>query len=237
MAADILDPADLKAQRILVIAPHPDDESLGCGGLIATLAPLRRQFRFVFVTDGGASHANSETWSRQRLADRREAEALEAMHLLGVGDHSRTVLRLPDAGMPAEGSVEDDDALATLAAEIGRFRPDLVLLPWRRDPHRDHRDSWSLTQRALAAAGQAPETLEYAIWLDEIGAPEDHPRPGEMEKLTFAIDSAVSAKRAATHAHLSQTTDLIDDDPEAFRLTAETIDRLTGPHEVYWRPL
>ena len=237
MPVESLDPSVVEAQRILVIAPHPDDESLGCGGLIATLAPLGRRFHFIFVTDGGASHPNSPTWSRYRLAAERETEAAEALRLLGAGDQPRTLLRLPDADMPAPGHHEAETALARLTAVVADFLPDLVLMPWRRDPHRDHRDSWTLTHRALAAADVRSPTLEYAIWLDELGAPEDHPVAGEMERVIFAIDDAVPAKRQATLAHRSQATDLIADDPDAFRLTAHTIDRLTGPRESYWRPL
>lgn len=234
---DAVDPALLAAQRILVIAPHQDDESLGCGGLIALLAGQGRRFHVVFVTDGGASHLNSPTWPRHRLSAQREVEAAEALCVLGAGDHPRTFLRLPDAGMPRPGEDAHAAALSTLVAVIEDFRPDLVLLPWRRDPHRDHRDSWSLTHLALEAARRHPQTLEYAIWLDEIGTDDDRPLPREAEAVVFAIDDAVALKRAATLAHISQATDLIDDDPFAFRLTAQTIDRLTGPRETYWRPL
>ena len=80
-------------------------------------------------------------------------------------------------------------------------------------------------------------TLEYAIWLDEFGAPSDRPRLGEVEAVALDISDVVDRKRAAIGAHISQTTDLISDDPSGFRLTAETIVRLTGPHEEYWRPL
>jgi LmbE family N-acetylglucosaminyl deacetylase len=237
MTAEARDPRTLDAQRILVIAPHPDDESLGCGGLIAILAAIGRRFHFVFVTDGGASHRNSATWPRHRLSTEREREASEALELLGVGDHPRSFLRLTDAGMPAPGDDEHVAALARLTIIAQDFDPDLVLLPWRRDPHRDHRDSWTLTHRALVEADRHPATLEYAIWLDELGAPEDHPMDAEAERIIFAIDAAVPAKRAATLAHRSQATDMIGDDPEAFRLTSHTIDRLTGPRETYWRPL
>lgn len=91
--------------------------------------------------------------------------------------------------------------------------------------------------QAFNAAGVKPQILEYAIWLDEIGRPEDHPARGEMEQVRFDITDAVAAKRAAIEAHRTQTTDLIGDDPGAFRLTLATIARLAGPIETYWRPL
>ncbi len=233
--ATALDPLSLPAERILVIAPHPDDETLGCGGLIAALCAAGRAFHIVFVTDGGASHTRSRDWPRERLAGQREAEAEEALARLGAAGQARTFLRLHDADMPARGSPAWRDALEQLSGIVAAFRPDLVLVPWRRDPHRDHRDSWRLTMDALQACGAAPETLEYAIWLDELGAPEDRPAPGEAELIAFDIADAVARKRDAVAAHLSQTTGLIADDPSGFRLSPETIDRLTGPVEAYWR--
>lgn len=233
---DLLQPASLVAERILVVAPHPDDESLGCGGLMAAMADLRRRVHTVFVTDGGASHRNSPTWPRRRLAARREEEAAEALARLGLKDHPRTFLRLPDANMPNPASPEGGTALAAMRAVVADFLPDLALLPWRRDPHCDHRDAWRLATQALDREGLRPQRLEYAIWLDELGAEEDRPRPGEAERIVFDISAVLPRKRSAVAAHASQTTDLIPDDPEAFRLTEATIRRLAQREEAYWKP-
>jgi LmbE family N-acetylglucosaminyl deacetylase len=234
---EALDPATLDAQRVIVVAPHPDDEALGCGGLLWHLARRGRLVHVLFVTDGGASHLHSPTWPRARLAATREAEAERSLHELGLGAAPRTFLRLPDADLPPHGTPGDAAALQGVTALVRAVEPDLVLLPWRRDPHRDHRDAWSLVTRALDRAGMAPATLEYAIWLDEIGASDDHPRPGEMERVGYAIEDALPAKRRAVAAHRSQCGALIHDDPTAFCLTEATIERLTGPVEFYWRPL
>jgi hypothetical protein len=78
-------------------------------------------------------------------------------------------------------------------------------------------------------------TLEYAIWLDEFGRALDRPSETEVERVTFDIDPFLSRKRAAVAAHWSQTSDLIHDDPDGFRLSACTISRLTGASESYWR--
>jgi LmbE family N-acetylglucosaminyl deacetylase len=223
-----------RARRVLVVAPHPDDETLGCGGLITILARGGSAFSFVFVTDGGASHPRSVSWSRSRLASRREAEAIEALHRLGVGHAPRCFLRLADAAIPPEGSPEWDAAIARVENIIRDFQPHLMLLPWRRDPHRDHRDSWRLARIALQHAGAHPLILEYAIWLDELGAPEDRPRQDEAAPIVLDVREALGHKQAAIAAHASQTTALIDDDPTGFRLTATTIARLVKPTETFW---
>ena len=72
------------ARKVLVVAPHPDDETLGCGGLISLLAQNGRVFYIVFVTDGSASHRNSSAWPAARLATQREREASNALACLGI---------------------------------------------------------------------------------------------------------------------------------------------------------
>lgn len=224
------------AGPLLVVAPHPDDETLGCGGLIALASRCGVRVHIVFVTDGGASHPNSAEWSRRRLATRREKEATEALRRLGAGHEPRTFLRLPDAAMPLRGSPAYARAAATLAKIIHNLSPVLVILPWRRDPHRDHRDSWQLAFDAVAASGQSPEILEYAIWLDELGEPDDRPRSGEMEEVRVDVRAVRKAKRHAIKAHESQLGALITDDPAGFALRSATLARLTGVQEVFWRP-
>jgi LmbE family N-acetylglucosaminyl deacetylase len=217
-----------------VVAPHPDDESLGCGGLIAKLAAVGRSFHTLFVTDGGASHPASIKWPRHRLTAQREREAADALHFLGIGGHARTFLRLRDSDMPHSKSAEWKAVLVAAAEVVREFCPDLALLPWRRDPHCDHRASWHLAQAAIRPTKALPLCLEYAIWLDELGAAHDFPRPGEAELVAIDVSSELTCKRDAIAAHRTQITSLIDDDPNGFRLMPETIDRLTGTIESYY---
>ena len=78
--------------------------------------------------------------------------------------------------------------------------------------------------------------LEYAIWLTELGGSNDYPRRREAEAIQFDISHALPVKHAAIAAHATQTTALIDDDPEGFVLTPATIARLTQPNETFWWP-
>jgi LmbE family N-acetylglucosaminyl deacetylase len=222
-------------RRVLVVAPHPDDESLGCGGLIATLGEFGRLVFVMFVTDGSASHRASPLWSREQLATLRKEEAAEALSRLGLTRAHRIFLDLEDANMPSRGSFPWGKALSDVEEVLSRFRPDLLIMPWRRDPHCDHRNSWSLMQDALLRSKQRPCRLEYAIWLDELGVPADWPQTSEAEPIDVDVANAVARKRHAIAAHRSQTTALISDDPNGFRLTDSTIARLTGPLERYWQ--
>jgi LmbE family N-acetylglucosaminyl deacetylase len=107
-------------------------------------------------------------------------------------------------------------------------------LPWRRDPHRDHRDAHALTAEALRRSGLRPRLLEYAIWLDELGAEGDRPHPGEVSTIRFDIGPWRSRKRAAVAAQRSQLGLVVQDDPHGFVLSSDTVDRLTGSAEVYF---
>jgi LmbE family N-acetylglucosaminyl deacetylase len=146
-------------------------------------------------------------------------------------------LRLADSAMPKASSTVWQSVLVRLDGIFREFQPDLALLPWRRDPHCDHQDSWMLAHTALRRAGSACLILEYAIWLDELGSFENQPRANEADLIMIDVASTIVTKRAEIAAHQTQTTDLIDDDPDGFRLTCATIARLTRPAEAFWWPL
>jgi len=220
---------------VLVVAPHPDDETLGCGGLIASLCQKPIAVHTVFVTDGGSSHRQSGQWPRKRISALREQEAEEALFLLGAAQQDRTFLRLPDAAMPPDGTPEYEIALKRVEQIVATLRPSHAFLPWRRDPHCDHRDSWSLFTAGFRQVGHYPQVLEYAIWLDELGTGEDFPTPGEVERVELDISRQLDLKRSAITAHRSQLGEIILDDPTGFSLTPATLDRLIKPIETFWR--
>lgn len=224
---------DLLAVRAaLVVAPHPDDEALGCGGLLAALAEAGARLGVVFVTDGGASHPRSQDWPRPRLAALRAEEAAASLAALGAADAARVHLGLPDAGIERHGAAWSS-AIGQMVAFAEALRPELVLVPWRRDPHRDHRDAHALAAEALRRTGLRPRLLEYAIWLDELGAEGDRPRAGEVYTSRLDIAPWRSRKRAAVESHRSQLGLVVQDDPRGFVLSSSTVNRLTDGDEVY----
>jgi LmbE family N-acetylglucosaminyl deacetylase len=218
----------------LVVAPHPDDESLGCGGAIALLRQAGLPVWVLVVSDGSGSHPNSRRYPPARLAALREREALAALALLGVPAAAVTFLRLPDRAVPRAGDAGFSAAVARCRAVLAGLpiRPDTLLLPWRRDPHTDHRAAWELLDAALDGACP-PRRLEYPVWLWDLGQPGDAPLPGEARGWRLAIGDVLPRKLAAIAAHRSQTTPLIDDDPDGFILPPEMLARVSRPWEVY----
>ena len=148
----------------LVVAPHQDDESLGCGGALALLARAGGPVRVLFVSDGSKSHVGSPSYPPDRLRATREGEALAALERLGLTERDATFLRLPDGAVPQAGRPGFDEAVAAVRTLLREWRPATILLPWRRDRHADHIASWQIMRAAVGRAAP-PRFLEYPIWL------------------------------------------------------------------------
>ncbi len=219
----------------VVLSPHPDDESLGCGGTMALLQQMGIPVQVVMVSDGSQSHPNSQKYPAEKLRDLRESETRAALHQLGLNPEHVTFLRLPDGNVPNDPeSMTFQDAVGRLVAELNRHQPQTVLVPWRRDPHRDHRATWQLLQSAMRQLETQPRVLEYPIWLWELGSPDDAPHPDEIRAVQVDITAVRDQKHRAIAAHASQVTQLIDDDPEAFWLRPDLLVYFDGNTELFF---
>lgn len=213
--------------RVWVAAPHPDDEALGCGGLIAALSGAGREVWALLLSDGGGSHPASPTYPRERLAAARLAEWRAGLAVLGVPAGRTRALGLPDGELHACAGAITSGALAAFR----EAPPGTLLLPWARDPHPDHRAAWAPLLRA-AGAFAGLRVLAYTVWLAERGESADHPRPGETRPLTLDVRPGLGAKRRAILAHRTQLG-LITDDPQGFTLPAQMVRRALGGTETY----
>ncbi|MFQ5527059.1 MAG: PIG-L deacetylase family protein [Thermoanaerobaculia bacterium] len=148
---------DLNRQTF-ILAPHPDDEVLGCGGAIARMRRLGTPVRIVFLTDGADSHAQFMT--RSRLTSIRRREAREAAVVLGVPPESLTFLDFPD------GSLSDHErsVVARVTELVRRHEPEQVFLPSRLEPTRDHRAAHRAILLALEDSSPSIRVYEYPIW-------------------------------------------------------------------------
>ena len=201
--------------RFLVVAPHPDDESLGVGGLIAEACRLGRPPVVAVLTDGGASHPGSHDYPPHRLAALRGKEVREAVALLGLPAENLVMLGAPDTAAPHEG-----EAAAALARRIALLATGCgtILTSWRHDPHCDHVAAWRIAGEAAALCGA--KLLEYPVWGWSLPVHEHLPdEPWSGWRLDVATH--LPAKRRAIAAHRSQHGGLITDDPDGFSLPAD----------------
>ena len=176
-------PSELRGERLLVLAPHPDDEVIGCGGLVALHARERRQIRVVVATDGGEGGT----------AESREEESRRALGL--IGEVESLFLRFPDRRL-----AEQSKALKTRLREIlNEFKPDLIAVPSPIEIHPDH----IALSRAFVELIQQDEGLFSALAVArvafyEVSAPI---RPNTLVDVSPVGD----LKDSAIEAHASQT--------------------------------
>ncbi len=233
-AAERLPFADLdectSTGSILVVAPHPDDESLGCGGLIAKARKQGCDVHVVILSDGTGSHPNSKRFPADALRALREREASAAAAALHLPHRALTFLRMRDRFVPREGG--GAQAAATrIAATARNSGVDAIFVTWAHDPHGDHQAANAIARLALQ---QLPDCALYSYPVWGWSLPPDtivgrHPARG------FRLDIApeLATKRRAVAAHRSQTTPLIDDDPHGHHLPPEMLKRFDRPFEIF----
>ncbi len=191
-----LDLGALGIVRLVVLAAHPDDETLGAGGLIAHAADAGLEVQVLLLTRGEASHPGSATHRPEQIGRVRVEEARRAVALLAPSALVR-VLDLPD-GRLAE---HEETVVAAVVDAVGEAGPAvLVCAPWRRDGHTDHEAAGRAA--AVAAARTDARLLEYPIWWWLWSRPETTPWDRVRQ---LGLDVALTDRKArAIGAHRSQ---------------------------------
>ncbi|WP_328404783.1 PIG-L deacetylase family protein [Nocardia sp. NBC_00403] len=215
-------------RHLVVVAPHPDDEILGAGGLITLARSTDVPVTVVTVTDGEASHPGSPTCSPTELADLRVQESRRAAAELGFGPPIR--LRIGDGAVAAQQAAVTD-ALAEILTACGHTGA-WCATTWRRDGHPDH----EAVGRAAAAAcaGTATRLLEFPVWMWHWATPE-HPLVLVTRVRTLTLPEVVINAKSRAIAHFrSQTSALSDDPADQPILPPHLLDRFTGATETFF---
>ncbi len=230
------------AQRVwelgatVVVAPHPDDESLGCGGVLALLAEAEKSPKVIVVTDGSRSHPNSKSHPQEKLAELRERETLLATEALGLRSDSVHFLRYRDCGLPPLESQAFTAAAERCAGLLEMLGIESIFVPWRRDPHCDHELTWQLFHAAVRQLSTAPRWLEYPVWAWEHAATDVAPREEEASAWRLDISTVADRKNRAIQQHRSQLGEVIRDDPKGFALTPAMLAHFSRGWELFIEP-
>lgn len=177
----------------LIVAPHPDDETLACGGLIATLRQQGVPVMVVAVTDGESAYCKGD----RELGELRAREQTLALARLGVEPESIVRLGLPDS----EVALHETELEEQLVKLIGGMGPGAHLVaPWEGDFHPDHE---ACGRAALGAAGLVgAEVSRWFFWSWHRGTPA---QLGMLDLKAFALDAAAChARSEALEEHKSQ---------------------------------
>jgi LmbE family N-acetylglucosaminyl deacetylase len=182
--------------RVVVVAPHPDDEVLGAGGLLQTLVGSAIEVEVLAVTDGEGSHPSGTARGGAKLTEVRPRETTLALRRLSFPAPTVTRLGLPDGQV-----ARHEDRLAeALAARAGVT--DLWLAPWRSDGHPDHD---ACGRAASAVAGdRGVRLLSYLVWAWHWADPYGGDLPWDQCRRLDLDQSSVDRKRWAIQAFRSQ---------------------------------
>lgn len=151
-------------KSVLVFAPHPDDETLGCGGAVACLARAGAIVHIAFVTDGGASHPEHPLLSIPDIIALRRNEAQAATASLGVNWEHVFFIEAHDGTLAAIAPEESEKIVLKIAGLLAKIAPDAIFLTCRKDGSSDHDSTFLLVGRALRKAPNDPRIFEYPIW-------------------------------------------------------------------------
>ena len=147
-------PETMRADRhLIVVAPHPDDETLALGGTIYDHLRAGGSVEIVAVTDGEGADDRADREARAALALRRDEERRNALVLLGADRVPVTRLGLPDRDVSAHQLLLAPELQRIFIAARREFPACVVALPWRDDPHADHRATARAGLEAAVRAG------------------------------------------------------------------------------------
>jgi LmbE family N-acetylglucosaminyl deacetylase len=158
--------------RILIFAPHPDDEALATGGLIQRAVAAGARVRVVFATDG-----ENNPWpqrvverrlqvrpnDRARWGKRRRKEAMLAISHFGLPADAARFLGFADQGVTRFLLSASEIAVAAIADAIVDWMPTLLVVPSLSDVHPDHSALSVLIRLALSQMTHEPDVLTFVV--------------------------------------------------------------------------
>jgi LmbE family N-acetylglucosaminyl deacetylase len=190
--------------RLLVVAPHPDDETLGCGILLQQVLAAGGEVCVLLLTDGDNNpwpqryverRISIDDAARQRWGARRREEVMHALARLGVPASAVHALGWCDMEITSRLRDEAAKSTASMRAVIEAFQPNLVCGPALRDSHPDHGAAHVLCRLALAGMESAPRLLAYPV------------HGGDTSDCTLSVDATAEQRQrklAALGEHRTQ---------------------------------
>jgi LmbE family N-acetylglucosaminyl deacetylase len=217
------------AARVVVLAAHPDDETLGAGGLIALMAEAGADVHVIVASDGAASHPHSPTKAPAELALIRKGEVATAVRTLAP-EATVEFLDLPDGGL-AGRIPEITSAVSAVARDDS-----VIVAPWRHDRHPDHT---ACARAARLAAASSTQLLEYPIWAWHWGSPVTElssldPEASDVRRLRLD-DDLRERKQRAINAYGSQVLPLSPAAGDEPVLVPETLEYFARDYECFFR--
>ncbi len=157
-----IQPLGFNQKSAMVFSPHQDDETFGCGGMIAHKCEQGIPVIVVFLTDGQGLGVSD---SQKTLVETRQQEAEKALGILGVEASNIHFLAKPDGSLEHLSNQEKAQTIFQVSELIKVYQPEEVYVPHRKDCHQDHEATYHLIKSAISQNNFTVELLEYPIWL------------------------------------------------------------------------
>jgi LmbE family N-acetylglucosaminyl deacetylase len=180
----------LLRERAIVFAPHPDDETLACGGTIAKKVRCGADVKVVFMADGSGSHA--KFMPPRELAQLRRQEALAATSALGLPAENLTFLNIPDHRIKDNAG----PAAKRVTGLLDEHRPSQVFIPYIGDRASDHVATNQVVTSCLASCDWPVTVFQYPVWFWNHWPWAYTPPRSGRERIALAIQSVAAIARA-----------------------------------------
>lgn len=221
---------ELAGMTFVVLAAHPDDETLGAGGFLAKLHAAGASVEVLLCTAGEASHPDSHTTTPEQLAAVRLTEFHAAVSGLAP-DATWRFLELPDGQLAANAESIKESLRATVAGRPAETVA--IVAPYRHDGHTDHDTLGSIAADVATQGGHG--LLEYPIWYWLWAGPDDSTWNSWVR--VPLTDQDQHAKALAMCAHASQTGPLSDQPGDETLLSDTFLEHFSRPWETFaWHP-
>lgn len=217
-------PLAVSQKSAMVFSPHQDDETLGCGGMIALKRSLGVAVEVVFLTDG--RYGRPDWIKPEEIIDVRQKEAMNALIALGVESSQTYFLKQEDGSLQNLSCDQRERVINQLAQRLKSFMPEEVYVPHRKDGHADHDATYNLVQEAIAISGIKVELLQYPIWMLWQNPLSHNLRSEDMaDAYRLVISSVKDRKKQAIASYKSQLVGL----PKGF------LNRFSLPYEFFFK--
>lgn len=145
-----------ESEKLLIVAPHPDDETIGCGGVLFLYGP---QCDVLLLTDGRKGIPEHSKLTEPETAEIRKNEFMKAMDMFNV--HSYRMLNIPDAELTKH-------AKEVASIDLGEY--DAVFVPNRNERHPDHKAAYEIIRKLCKKQKAKAKLIEYEVWSPIISA-------------------------------------------------------------------
>lgn len=157
-------PYRLRTEPCIVFAPHQDDETLGCGALIARKRNEGLPVHVVFITDGSASHTGHPRLAPSEVRVIRHGEARAALAVLGVESNAIHFLDEADGTLNHLAEARRVDLVRRLADLVAEIQPGEIFLPCNPDGSSEHDAAFGFICAAVQRSSLRPDIWQYPVW-------------------------------------------------------------------------